>query len=156
MVDKVRLLKAQTDLIDAIDERYDVSLVNADLIKISLPLHPSAWKQLTVNAAEMILATEGRLPEFLKELEEKQIRLALLMLGFATGQVIGTGMMAIPVKGFVRAGSETRVRLITEKSKVAGSVDRVFSYAVVTKDGFRETAKTAEELLDALGKSTQA
>jgi hypothetical protein len=148
---KVRLLKAQADLIDAIDVRYDVSLINAQLIKISLPLQPSTWKQLAVEAAEALMS-DGRLPEFLAELEEKQIRLVLERLGFVNGQSIGSGVMAVPLKGYVRAGSNIRVRIITEKSMVKGSDDRVFSYAVVTKNDYRETAKTAEELLDALGK----
>lgn len=151
---KVRLLKAQADLIDAIDERYDVSLMNTETLKVSLPLQPSTYKQLSIDGAEMLLAS-GRLSEFLVDLEERQIRLALEMLGFAYGQALGTGMMATPIKGYSRAGSDVRVRLITEKSKLKNSTDRVFSYAVITKPGteFRETAKTAEELLDSLGRT---
>lgn len=154
MTNRVRLLKAQADLIDAIDVRYDVSLLSADIIKVSLPLQPSTWKQLTVDAAELML-TNGRLPEFLAELEKKQIERTLEMLGFANGEKIGSGMMAIPIKGYIRAGSDIRVKLINEKSKAksSSSTDRVFSFAVVTKNSYRATAKTAEELLDALGKA---
>lgn len=128
---KVRLLQAQSDLIEAIDIRYDVSTVNIDTIKVSLPLQPSSWKQLTVDAVEELFANSG-VDDFIKDLEQKQIKRLLELLGFVNNPMIGSGEMAIKAKGYRRTGSDVVVKLIKAPGTAKGPVERVFSFAVVT------------------------
>lgn len=159
---RVELLQAQQELIEAIDSRYEVELINEHKLVITLPDLPKVkTAALGVNSVKELLSKPLMLEIELKKLEQRQIVAVLEQLKFKAGLSIGTGEMALKNKSnvFSRPDSEITVTLImTTSSMLTIPNVKRFNRAVVQRplvnNGFFSVSVgTAAELINALAEA---